>query len=216
MAARSYDDQCGIARALDVIGERWALLVVRELVYGPKRFSDLEHGLGSISQNVLSERLRELQAGGIVKRVRLGPPASATAYRLTARGEHLRGVLVALGRWGSGLPLREGAGGMSVDAVALALESTFEGSSAEDLSAVVELRFPRDAFVARIGDGTLTVERGSIEGADLVLDLDVAALEEAAFRRTPVADLVAGGRMRCQGPSALAERFFACFPLYLS
>jgi DNA-binding HxlR family transcriptional regulator len=212
VASRSYGDQCGIARALDVIGERWALLVVRELLYGPKRFSDLRRGLGAISQNVLSERLGELQSSGVVERFRLGPPARVTAYRLTGRGEGLRGVLALLGRWGSTLPLVDGTEDMSVDAVMFALETTFDSASAAGLDVSINVRFPRDAFAAVVRDSALTIERGSTAGADLVLDLDVATLEEAAFRDTDAADLVAAGRMRCQGPRPLAERFFACFP----
>jgi len=213
MASRSYDDRCGIARALDVIGERWALLVVRELLYGPKRFSDLQRGLGLISQNVLSDRLRELQAGGVVERLRLGPPASTTAYRLTERGRELRGILAALGRWGSGLPPATGAPDMSLDAIVFALESMFDAPSAAGLDVEVELRLPRDSFVSRVRDSVLTIRRGTGEGVDLVLDLDVAALVKAAFGRTPLADLAGMGRVRCEGPLALAERFFACFPL---
>lgn len=212
MPSRSYEDQCGIARALDVIGERWALLVVRELLYGPKRFSDLERGLGMISQNVLSDRLRELRTRGVVDRVALGPPASATAYRLTERGQRLRGVLAALGRWGSALPPVPGAG-LSGDAAVFALESTFDPSSAAGLSLVAELRLPSDTFVAQVRDGALTVRRGPAEGADVVLELDVATLEAAAFGDTTVADLVAAGRLRCQGSVGLAERFFRSFPL---
>lgn len=212
MAQRSYEDQCGIARALDVIGERWALLVVRELLYGPKRFSDLQRGLGLISQNVLSDRLRELQAGGVVQRFRLGPPASATGYRLTARGQELRAVLRTIGRWGSGLPLVDGAAGISTDAIMFALDSTFDSPSAAGLDVTVELHLAADTFVARVRAGELKIERGSARSADLVLDLDVATLEEATFRGTAVADLVAVGRMHCQGQVSLAERFFACFP----
>jgi DNA-binding HxlR family transcriptional regulator len=91
---RQYDDPCGVARALDVVGERWTLLVVRELLFGPKRFSDLVRGLPGMSQNVLSQRLRELASAGLVERRRLGPPVSAQVYELTERGTS----------WGSGCP----------------------------------------------------------------------------------------------------------------
>jgi DNA-binding HxlR family transcriptional regulator len=213
VASRSYEDQCGIARALDVVGERWALLVVRELLYGPKRFSDLHRGLGLISQNVLSDRLRELRAAGVVERLRVGPPASTTVYRLTERGRDLRGILAALGRWGSVLPPAAGAADMSVDAMVFALESTFDPRSAAGLDIEVELRLPGDSFVSRVRDSVLTIRRGTGAAVDLVLDLDVAALAQAAFGRTPLAGLVGVGRVRCQGPLALAERFFACFSL---
>src|SRR4051812_18209103 len=98
MAARTYDDPCGIARALDVVGERWALLVVRELLLGPKRFADLVRGLDGVSQNVLSQRLRDLEGDGVIARRRLGPPVSASVYELTPWGRELGPVLGSLGR----------------------------------------------------------------------------------------------------------------------
>src|ERR687893_724201 len=97
-AMRTYGDLCGIARALDVVGERWALLVVRELMFGPKRFVDLHRGLSGMSHNVLSQRLRELEDAGVVTRRVLGPPARIRAYELTPRGRDLEPVLIALGR----------------------------------------------------------------------------------------------------------------------
>src|SRR5215208_6040304 len=100
MEGRTYGDRCGVARALDVLGERWALLVVRELLLGPKRFTDLHRGLGAVSQNVLSQRLRDLERAGVVRRRRLGPPAGAPVYDLTERGAALEPILVELGRWG--------------------------------------------------------------------------------------------------------------------
>src|SRR5919199_1777683 len=101
MGRRSYGQFCGIARALDLVGERWALLVVRELVLGPKRFSDLRAGLPGIGTNVLTTRLRELEAGGVIARRELPPPAGSTVYQLTEYGRELQPVLLALGRWGA-------------------------------------------------------------------------------------------------------------------
>src|SRR5512132_494521 len=98
---RTYGDRCGVARALDVVGERWALLVVRELMLGPKRFTDLRGGLPNLSSEVLAQRLRELEEAGVVRRTTLPPPNAARVYELTARGRELEPVLLALGRWGS-------------------------------------------------------------------------------------------------------------------
>src|ERR1700733_9314856 len=100
--SRSYGDACGIARALDVVGERWALLVVRELLFGPQRFSDLRRGLPGASSNMLTDRLRELEAHGVVRRRTLPPPAACSVYELTARGRDLEPTLDALGAWGGG------------------------------------------------------------------------------------------------------------------
>ena len=98
---RSYDDPCGIARALDLVGERWALLVVRELLLGPKRYTDLARGLPGSSPTVLSQRLRDLEAAGLVDHAPAGPPVGGHLYALTPRGRDLEDVLLALGRWGS-------------------------------------------------------------------------------------------------------------------
>ncbi|MGH7921135.1 MAG: winged helix-turn-helix transcriptional regulator [Candidatus Dormibacteraceae bacterium] len=211
MAQRTYEDPCGIARALDLLGERWALLVVRELLYGPKRFGDLQRGLAHISQNVLSDRLHELQGGAIVERVRLGPPASTTAYALTGRGRDLRPVLTALGRWGSMLPVGDG-GVMSPDAALFALESTFDATADPGLEVRAEVRVAGDVFAIRAGEAALLVRRGSDQGADLVLDIDVEALRDLTFGGVPLAVLVAEGRARCERSTRLAERLFACFP----
>src|SRR4051794_15684524 len=101
MSQRSYEDACGAALAMDAIGERWALLIVRELIFGPKRFRDLRAGLPKASQNVLSQRLRELEASGIVRHLQSGPPVSAPVYELTDRGRQLEPILLALSRWGA-------------------------------------------------------------------------------------------------------------------
>src|SRR2546423_9041183 len=101
---RKYDQGCGSAHALDLIGDRWALLVVRELVLGPKRFSDLRAGLPGIGPNVLSQRLKELEQVGVLRRRVLPPPAASTVYELTEWGAELEDVLVRLGRWGARSP----------------------------------------------------------------------------------------------------------------
>src|SRR5262245_56307831 len=124
MADRSYGDPCGLARALNRVGERWALLLVRELLLGPKRFTDLRGGLAEASPNVISQRLQELEAAGIVERQRLEPPASAWVYGLTAMGQGLEPAILALTKWGSVLrPLPRGP--LSADGLMLALRVTF-------------------------------------------------------------------------------------------
>src|SRR4051795_1875956 len=105
---RTYGDRCGVARALDLVGDRWALLVVRELLLGAKRFSDLRAGLPGVSPDVLAQRLRELEEAGVVRRTKLPPPAAARVYELTERGAELEPVVLALGRWGSAVPFPAG------------------------------------------------------------------------------------------------------------
>src|SRR5688500_5448405 len=135
---RSYHDLCGIARALDVVGERWSLLLVRELLYGPKRFADLHRGLPGLSQNVLTQRLRDLEQSGVLPRRRGLPPIAGRVYELTDRGRALEPVLLALGRWGSPLPPGpESATELSPDALVVALRTTY---TATELSGTVQLR----------------------------------------------------------------------------
>src|SRR5947207_658087 len=177
---RSYDDPCGLARALDVVGERWALLVVRELLYGPKRFTDLRLGLPTASQNVLSHRLRQLEDAGVVRRRRLGPPASAWAYELTERGSELEPAVVQLARWGSRAPLRSGAE-LSAAALVLALRTTFEPAAAGDLRASYELQLGDDRFRAEVADGRLELARGAAREPDAVIQATVPALRTVLF-----------------------------------
>src|SRR5436305_7356151 len=135
---RTYGDRCGIARALDVVGERWTLLVVRELLLGPKRFTDLRAGLPNVSADVLSQRLRELERAQIVRRATLPPPAGSRVYELTARGAKLEPVILALGRWGSRSPLPDGPAGFGADSAALALKATFSPEHADHVDATFE------------------------------------------------------------------------------
>src|SRR5438309_4007503 len=116
---RTYGDACGVARALDRVGERWALMVVRELLLGAKRFTDLRAGLPHVSADVLAQRLRELEEAGVVQRRKLPPPAAVQVYELTAWGRELEPAVMALGAWGARAPLAPRELGMSVDSHAL-------------------------------------------------------------------------------------------------
>jgi DNA-binding HxlR family transcriptional regulator len=201
MALRSYEDPCGIARALDVVGERWALLIVRELVFGPKRFTDLRDGLAGASPNVLSQRLRELEGSGVVRRSTEG----AAAYELTDRGHELHPILLQLGRWGARSTPRP-AGVLSVDALMVALETTFSPSDAGDLSAVYELRLGEARFMADVRSGAIAIARGSPPRADAVIETDAATLRAAVFGdRRPVDGVALRGDLR------VARKFFRLF-----
>ena len=101
MPNRSYNQLCGLAYALDVVGERWTLLIIRELMAGPRRFKDLMDGLPDISTNLLTERLKELEEKGVLRRRVLPPPAGSTVYELTSVGYALRKTMLELGKWGS-------------------------------------------------------------------------------------------------------------------
>src|SRR5256885_1932106 len=122
---RTYGDRCGVARALDLVGERWALLAVRELLLGPKRFTDLRVGLPHVSPDVLSQRLRELERAGVVRRRKLPPPAGSRVYELTDWGHELEPVVIQLGRWGSRAPFPPRDAKIGVDSFVIALMTQF-------------------------------------------------------------------------------------------
>src|SRR5262245_42587349 len=213
-AARTYDDPCGIARALDRVGERWALLVVRELVLGPKRFTDLRAGLPNASPNVLTQRLRELEDAGVVQRRKLAPPAGAWVYALTEWGKELEPVILALGRWGSrATPVPKGE--LSVDALMIALETTFDPNAAGDLRARVELRLGEERFVAKIARDRFEIARAAVDvprAADATIETAAATLRRVVFGMRSLADATRSGDARVRGDHAIASRFVASFP----
>ena len=209
---RAYDDPCGIARALDVVGERWALLVVRELVLGPKRFTDLRTGLRGVSTDVLSQRLRQLEQAGVLRQVTLPPPSATRAYELTDRGRELEPVLHALGRWGSREPFPASDREMSVDAFAVALSTVFDPERAGDLDAVVALEVGTDLLVARVRDGRLVLRRGRAESPDAVIRAEVPQLREVLWRGRPLPEGQREGEVRVTGSRSVVRRFLKLFP----
>jgi DNA-binding HxlR family transcriptional regulator len=200
---RSYGDRCGVSRALDLVGDRWALLVVRELLLGPKRFTDLRVGLPNIGPDVLSQRLRELEVAGVVRRRTLPPPAGSRVYELTERGQELEPVVLALGRWGSSAPFPEGDARIGVDAFVIALKTLFEPGA--DFEASVELRLGADRFHARVADGKLEVARGTADRPDATIEGEPGPLAAALWHGAPLTATIEGDR-------ELAERFLARFP----
>lgn len=197
---RSYGDACGIARALDVIGERWALLIVRELAYGPKRFSDLRGGLG-LSPNVLSQRLADLEASGVLERRTL-----SGLYELTPWGRELHPLLLQLGRWGA-RALHKPGGELSADALMLALEATFLPSQAGELRASYELRLGEEHFTVEVRDKHLSVARGSPRAPDAVIETDPATLRALAFGDRKLS----GAAAQIHGDARLVRAFFRLF-----
>jgi DNA-binding HxlR family transcriptional regulator len=211
MPARRYDDPCGIARALDVVGDRWALLVVRELIFGPKRFSQLRDGLHGISPNVLSQRLRDLEDGGIVRRDALDPPAAVAVYELTPRGLALEPILLELGRWGSREPMPV-AGQLSASAVLLALKTVFDPAAADN-EAIVALRIDGDWFGLTVASGSIDIAHGRTGHPAVTMETDAATLRSVAFGREPVSAAERDGRLIVRGDRRLAERFTRMFPV---
>jgi DNA-binding HxlR family transcriptional regulator len=205
LSERSYRQYCGVARALDLIGERWALLVVRELALGPKRFTDLRQGLPGIATNVLSLRLRQLERDGVVARRRLPPPAASTVYELTDHGQELVPVMLALGRWGArGLGTRKPHESLRAEWLAVALKAFFEPAAAEGLAAKVALDFGEAQYTLELADGQLEVRPGTPADADLAITTDPEGL--IAFLAGAPLDLP------CDGDRDLLSTMRACFP----
>src|SRR3954467_1370668 len=149
---RTYGDRCGIARALDVVGDRWALLVVRELLLGPKRFTDLRAGLPNLGPDILSQRLRDLEEAGVLTRGTLPPPAASQVYGLTGRGEELESVILGLGRWGSREEFPPDSE-LGPDAAVLALKTMFNPARARDFDKSFELHFGENVYGLRVANG---------------------------------------------------------------
>ena len=207
---RRYDDPCGIARALDVVGDRWALLVVRELMFGPKRFLQLRSGLHGVSPNVLSQRLRDLEDAGLVRRDVLEPPASVAVYELTARGRALEPVLLELGRWGSQEPVTT-ARELSVSALLVALKTVFDPAAAAD--AVYGLRVDGQWFRLAVTGQSIDITAGRPPHPTVTFDTGAATLRAVAFGREPVAEAQREGRLAVHGDQDAAERFPRMFPV---
>jgi DNA-binding HxlR family transcriptional regulator len=210
---RTYRDLCGIARALDVVGERWALLVVRELILGPKRFTDLRAGLPHVGPDVLAQRLRELEHAGILARRTLAPPAGSRVYELTERGLALEPVLIELGRWGTFAPVPPGDPKLGVDSTILALRTLFDADAAADLSGTYELRLGDQAFRAHVAGGRLEVERGEASAAEAVIQSDPGTLAEVLWQGRTLADAERSGDAAVDGDRRAAARFLRLFPL---
>jgi DNA-binding HxlR family transcriptional regulator len=198
---RSYGDQCGVARSLDVIGERWALLVVRELLLGPKRFNDLLAGLPGASPNVISQRLRELTESGVIRQRDLGPPARVRVYELTDWGRELEPVVLHLGQWGSRAPLPEDAA-WGLDSLLIALQATADPAVANGR---YELRVGTEVFTVDGTSGSVRVRRGTADRPEATVTTDADTLHDVAVGMRPIAAAVESGDLRLDGdPKAVS------------
>jgi DNA-binding HxlR family transcriptional regulator/putative sterol carrier protein len=210
---RSYDDGCATAHGLDLIGDRWGLLVVRELLLGAKRFSDLRRGLPGISPNVLTQRLEGLEQSSIVRRRKLSPPASAWVYELTEWGLDLEPVIMALGRWAVRSPALMQGNPIGVDALILSFRTMFDATAAAGFDASIELRFGDDHFRAKIGRGRLEIVRDSAADADAIIDTHSNALAAVVYGGRKLAEAMRSGEVRVEGDKSVVKRFVTLFPL---
>ena len=210
---RTYDDACAAAHALDLVGERWALLVVRELLLGPKRFTDLRAGIPKASPNVLAQRLRELERAGVVRRRKLPPPAASRVYELTEWGEELEPVIVRLGRWGARSPSKPCDAELGVDSLILSFRTMFDPLAADGLRASYELRLGEDRFCAEVDDGRFEVARGEAERPDATIETDAGTLAALVYEGRLLEEALRSGDVEIEGDESAIERFLTLFPL---
>lgn len=214
MTTRGYRQACAIASSLDLLGQRWTLLIVRDLLIGPRRYSDLLAGLPGIGTNLLAERLRALTKAGVIEQTALPPPAAARVYRLTEAGRQLEQPLVELCRWG----LRHGTPAVGEAAhdprwTVLAMRAAFDPERARGLSSSCEFRVDQTVFHALIEDGRLTTALGPAPNPELVLALDDPAFRELAAGTATLGELLKDGRASFDGDPKGYHHFATAFQL---
>jgi DNA-binding HxlR family transcriptional regulator len=214
---RTYGDACRFAHALDLVGERWALLIVRELLLGPKRFTDLRAGLSHASTNILSERLRGLERDAIVRKRKLPPPYGSTVYELTEWGRELEPIVTRLGAWGARSPIPPDAREIGTDSIVLALGSLFDPEAAGDLEAHYELRIGEERFDVAVAGGEVQLHRGPATDLEAEVSLAVPDAATMAAVLTGQLDfeeaLVSGALGIEAGGKQAAKRFLRLFPM---
>jgi DNA-binding HxlR family transcriptional regulator len=204
---RRYDDACGLAHAMELLGERWAMLVLRELAYGPRRFSELKADLQGISANVLTQRLTELEARGLVRKIKLPPPASVQVYEATDWGLEAVPVIASLGRWAARSPLHDPTLPMSHVSILMSFQTLISPERSRGLDIRACFRLGEATYVGHVHDGRFDVARCDANDCDVT------------FTGTPteIAAVIHGGApldmIRVEGDMELAKRFRTLFPL---
>jgi len=210
---RWYDDACATAHALELLGERWALLIVRELMFGPRRFGELRAGLPGISANVLTHRLEGLEAMGIATRHRLPPPANAQVYELTPWGYESEPIIRVISRWAARSPSHDPSLPLSAASMMLSFRTMISAERAAGLDMTVGFRFGRDGFVARVADGGIAITRGEPAEVDVLFETDPATMASLVYGGRSLADAEATGALTLAGNRALARKFVTLFLL---
>ena len=205
--ARRYDDACATAHALELIGDRWTLLVLRELMLGPRRFSELRADLPGLSANTLTQRLIELEERGLVARRRLPPPASVQVYEATEWGLEAEAIVQALGRWAARSPRHDPTLPLSAVSILLSFRTMISAERAKGFEGRIGFRFGEESYLARVHRGRIEVARDDLASADAVITAAPTALAAVVYGGAPV------GMIAIEGDAALAERFLTLFVL---
>ncbi|THG40844.1 winged helix-turn-helix transcriptional regulator [Sphingomonas olei] len=210
---RWYDDACGTALAMELVGERWSMLIVRELMFGARRFGELKASLPGISANVLTQRLEGLEAARILKRHRLPPPASVQVYELTAWGYEAEGAIKALGAWAARSPDHDPMLPLSSASMMLSLRTMIDPVKARACpDCTVAFTFGAESFLARLVDGDLPIVRGAGE-ADVHFTTNARIMANIVYGKWPIEEAEAAGELVFAGNRALARQFIDLFHL---
>ena len=210
---RRYEDGCGTAHALDLVGERWALLVMRELMLGPKRFSDIRADLPGISANTLTQRLEGLEKAGIVLREKLPPPASGQVYGLTEWGYQALPVMGALGRWAVRSQGHDPNQHFSAVSLLLSFMAMNQPAVTQGLDATIGFRLGRENYGLVLKEGATRAVRGEPADSDVIFEGAPGAVAAAVYGGVPLAELESAGALTVAGDRSVAERFITLFPL---
>lgn len=206
---RRYDDACGTSLALEFVGERWSLLIMREMVFGPRRFGEIKANLPGISANVLTQRLESLEEAGIVVRRRLPSPANVQVYELTAWGLEAQGVMREMGRWATRSHRHDPMLFFSPASAMMSLQTLVEPAAGRE-PLTVQFRFPADSFVVRVGDAGVDVVRGESGEAQATFTGDTMAMRMTIYGKLPFG---AAEGLEVAGDLAAAQRFVDLFRL---
>lgn len=211
---RTYQDSCGVAHALELVGERWALLVVRELMLGAKRFGDIKDGLPGISANVLSHRLDELERAGLVTRRRLPKPAAVWVYDLSDWARDLEPIMQVLGRWAARDPMHRKDLHFGTTSLILSLRTNFDASLAEGVSLRIGLQPGEESYVAQVSRKRLVISpSGPADEVEATISGDPRMFASVTYGGRPLADAVAAGDLVVAGDEAAAETFLHLYTL---
>ncbi|HEY0102513.1 MAG TPA: winged helix-turn-helix transcriptional regulator [Brevundimonas sp.] len=210
---RRYEDACGTAHALEILGERWALLIMRELMLGPKRFGDLRASLPGLSANVLTQRLEGLEAYGVLKRRKLPPPASVQVYELTEWGLDAEGIIKTMGFWAARSPDHDPSLPLSPVSLMMSFRTMFDADKARGADLTLEFRLGDEVFTCVVRDGELTNGRGEAERPDAVITGTPEPIAGIVYGDVDPADMVAGGALKIEGDMDAVRRFAAFFEL---
>ncbi|GIE84996.1 winged helix-turn-helix transcriptional regulator [Actinoplanes regularis] len=215
MEQRTYNQYCATARTLDLIGERWTLLLIRELLTGPKRFGDLQASLRGLGTGLLAARLKHLENEGLARRIKLPPPARTPAYALTEAGAELGPAVLALARWGLRWAMEERRESETFHPgwAVLGLRACFDAEAAAGLHAVYEFRVGDEPFHARIGDGLIETVHGPAQHPDATITISDDAFLRITGHELTLTEAIESGAASAAGDGEALRRLGTLFRL---